>query len=57
MKLKIEAQNPMEWLAIKLNLIPIPLMDTQIAFTQARAIMAAAELNIFEVIGKDSKTY
>lgn len=47
----------MEWLAIKLNLIPIPLMDTQIAFTQARAIMAAAELNIFEAIGKDNKTY
>lgn len=57
MKLKITAQNPMEWIAIKLNLIPIPLMDTQVAFTQARAIMAAAELNIFEAIGKGSKTY
>ncbi len=57
MKLKITAQNLMEWVAIKLNLIPIPLMDTQVAFTQARAIMAAAELKIFEALGKDSKTY
>lgn len=57
MKLKITAQNPMEWVAIKLNLIPVPLMDTQVAFIQARAIMAAAELNIFEVLGKGSKTY
>lgn len=57
MELKITAQNPMEWLAIKLNLIPTPLIDTQVAFTQARAIMAAAELNIFEAFGKDSKTY
>lgn len=57
MKLKITAQNPMEWIAIKLNLIPTPLMDTQVAFTQARAIMAAAELNIFEAIGTDNKTY
>ncbi|MBK8472563.1 MAG: hypothetical protein IPL33_10560 [Sphingobacteriales bacterium] len=57
MKLNITAQNPMEWIAIKLNLVAIPLMDTQIAFTQARAIMAAAELNIFEAIGKGSKSY
>lgn len=57
MKLKITAQNPMEWVAIKLNLIPIPLLDTQVAFTQARAIMSAADLNIFEAIGKDKKTY
>lgn len=47
----------MEWLAAQLNLIPTPLMDTQFAIIQARAIMAAAELNIFEAIDKDSKTY
>lgn len=57
MKFKITAENPMEWIAIKLNLVPAPLMDTQIAFTTARAIMAAAELGIYEVLGKDSKTF
>jgi len=56
MKLQIVAENPMEWIALKLNLVPKPLMDTQVAFTQARAIMAAAELNIFEAIGKEKKT-
>jgi len=57
MKLKITAQNPMEWVALKFNLAPTPLMDTQMALTQARAIMAAAELNIFEALGKESKSH
>ncbi|MBK9270877.1 MAG: class I SAM-dependent methyltransferase [Saprospiraceae bacterium] len=57
MKLKIVAENPMEWLALKLNLVPKPLMDTQVAFTQARAIMAAAELDIFEAMGKEKKSF
>ncbi len=56
MKLKPTAENPLEWMALKLNLAPIPLVDTQIAFNAARAIMAAAELGIYEAIGKDQKT-
>ena len=39
-----------------MNLAPTPLVDTQIAFNVARAIMAAAELGIYEAIGKGSKT-
>lgn len=56
MKIKIKAENPLEWIAIKLNLAPQPLIDTQVAFNAARAIMAAAELGIYEAIGKNSKT-
>jgi len=56
MKLKITAENFMERIAIMLNLIPSPLIDTQVAFTQARAIMAAADLGIFEALSKDNKT-
>jgi SAM-dependent methyltransferase len=57
MRLKIKAQSLLEWVALKFNLVPTPLIDTQVAFIQARAIMAASELNIFEALGKEDKTY
>ena len=56
MKLKTQAENPLEWIALKLNLAPTPLVDTQIAFNAARAIMAGAELGIYEAIGKNART-
>jgi 2-polyprenyl-3-methyl-5-hydroxy-6-metoxy-1,4-benzoquinol methylase len=56
MKIKNQPENILEWIALKANLAPIPLIDTQVAFNAARAIMAAAELGIYEAIGKNSKT-
>jgi hypothetical protein len=56
MKLKISPENPLEWLALKLNLAPTPLVDTHIAFTIARAIQAGAELGIYDALGKDAHT-
>ena len=56
MKIKLQPENPLEWMALRMNLAPTPLVDTQIAFNVARAIMAAAELGIYEAIGKNSKT-
>jgi 2-polyprenyl-3-methyl-5-hydroxy-6-metoxy-1,4-benzoquinol methylase len=56
MKIKNKPENLIEWIALKANLAPIPLIDTQVAFNTARTIMAAAELDIYEAIGKNSKT-
>ena len=56
MKIKNKPENLLEWIALKLNLAPTPLVDTQVAFNAARTIMAAAELGIYEAIGKNSKT-
>ena len=56
MKIKNQPENLLEWIALKANLAPIPLVDTQVAFNAARAIMAAAELGIYEAIGKSPKT-
>jgi 2-polyprenyl-3-methyl-5-hydroxy-6-metoxy-1,4-benzoquinol methylase len=56
MKTQWRAENPLEWLALKLNLAPIPLVDTQIAFNAARAIMAAAELGCYEAMGRAAKS-
>ena len=56
MKLKPQPENPMEWMALRMNVVPTPLVDTQIAFSSARAIMAAAELGIYEALGKSERT-
>jgi len=54
MNIKLTAENPFEWIALKANLVPLPLIETQIYFTVARMIMAGAELGIYDAIGKDS---
>lgn len=56
MKLKVAPENPLEWIATKLNLAPLPLIETQIYFTVARIVMAAAELGIYDAIGKGLKS-
>lgn len=56
MKIKNQPENLLEWIALRANLAPTPLIDTQVAFNAARAIMAAAELGIYETIGRSSKT-
>src|SRR6266480_1626312 len=56
MKLKVTPENLVERIALRFNLAPMPLVDTQVAFNAARAIMAGAETGVFEAIGKESKT-
>lgn len=56
MKLKAKPETLTEHLALAFNLAPLPLVDTQISFNAARAIMAAAETGIFEALGKTQKT-
>jgi 2-polyprenyl-3-methyl-5-hydroxy-6-metoxy-1,4-benzoquinol methylase len=56
MKLKIIPENFMERVALRLNLAPTPLVDTQVAFNSARAIMAASVIGLFEAVGKSSKS-
>jgi len=56
MKLKIQPEGLLERMALLFNLAPIPLVDTQVAFNAARAIMAGADVGIFEALGKNSKT-
>jgi len=50
MKLGGIPQNPVEWMAAKLGLLPQPLLDTQIAMLLARAVMEATRLGVFEAL-------
>jgi 2-polyprenyl-3-methyl-5-hydroxy-6-metoxy-1,4-benzoquinol methylase len=56
MKITLKAENFLEWVAIRFNLAPRPFIETQVTFTAARAIMAAAELGVFEAIGTEART-
>jgi 2-polyprenyl-3-methyl-5-hydroxy-6-metoxy-1,4-benzoquinol methylase len=43
-------EGTLEWLAYQLDLAPVPIADTHVAFTAARAIMAGTSLGIFDAI-------
>ncbi|MBI4695226.1 MAG: methyltransferase domain-containing protein [Gammaproteobacteria bacterium] len=50
MRLKVVAGNLIERLVLKLNAVPEPLLETQVAFSMARAIMTAVEFGLFEAV-------
>jgi SAM-dependent methyltransferase len=56
MKLQLRAENLMEWIALRFNLAPRPLIETQVAFSAAMAIMTAADLGIFEALSTGART-
>jgi ubiquinone/menaquinone biosynthesis C-methylase UbiE len=53
MKIDARPQNLLEWIALKLNLVPIPLGHSHMMFTLSRAVLEATRLNVFEA-AKDS---
>ncbi|MFI5297530.1 MAG: class I SAM-dependent methyltransferase [Polyangiales bacterium] len=56
MRVAAVSENLLEFVALRLNLVPTPLLDTQMAFTAARAIMAGAQLGIFDALVSGPKT-
>ena len=47
MKLAALPQSPIEWIALKANLMPIPLLQSQIAFVLSRAVLDAYQFDVF----------
>jgi ubiquinone/menaquinone biosynthesis C-methylase UbiE len=56
MQLTISPENPLEWLALRLNLVPVPLLHVQIMPVLAKAVLEAADKGVFEVAKKGPKT-
>jgi SAM-dependent methyltransferase len=56
MRLGTIGENPIERIIAKTNIAPIPMIETQIAFSMARAIMAGVKLGVFEAIGSGTLT-
>lgn len=50
MRIGVIPSNPLEHLILALGLAPTPMLDSQVAFTMARVIMAGVELGIFEAL-------
>jgi predicted O-methyltransferase YrrM/uncharacterized protein YjiS (DUF1127 family) len=50
MKLVTKSDTLAERMALRLNLAPVPLVETQLALVSARAIMAATELGVFSCL-------
>ncbi|MGW0018340.1 methyltransferase [Rhodococcus sp. NPDC003382] len=50
MKLRAVAQNPIESILKRLNVVPVPLLETQMAFTLSRVVMAATKLGVFDAL-------
>jgi 2-polyprenyl-3-methyl-5-hydroxy-6-metoxy-1,4-benzoquinol methylase len=49
-------ENPLEWLALKTNQVPIPLLHVQMYFVMAKAVMEAAESGVFGAISHGKST-
>ncbi len=56
MKLRGIPESIPEAIAVALNLMPIPMLHTQLAFIAARSIMVASALGIFDVLGEGDRT-
>lgn len=56
MKIGAIPENPIEWVIGRLNVAPLPLLETQMAYTLARLIMVATKLGIFEALAERPAT-
>lgn len=48
MQLTISPENPLEWIALRANLAPIPLLHAQIMPVLAKAVLEAADKGVFD---------
>ena len=55
MKLAPVPQSIMEWMALKTDLVPVPLAHTHICFMLSKAVLEAFSLDVFEAFKDGSK--
>jgi 2-polyprenyl-3-methyl-5-hydroxy-6-metoxy-1,4-benzoquinol methylase len=51
MKLSPIAQNPLEWIALKAGLVPVPMAYSHFGFMMSKFLLEAVDKGIFEAIG------
>ncbi|GAB3712328.1 hypothetical protein GCM10027592_50700 [Spirosoma flavus] len=56
MQLTVTPENLLEWIALRTNLVPIPLLHAQIMPVLAKAVLEAADKGIFEAARSGAKT-
>jgi SAM-dependent methyltransferase len=53
MRLAARSENFLEWLALRLGWVPTPLIESHVAATLARSIMAGVELGLFDALAPE----
>ena len=56
MQLRIFPENLLEWIALRLNLVPIPLLHAQVFPVVSRAVLEAVDAGVFEAIAEGCTT-
>lgn len=56
MQLKTVPENLLEWIALRMNRVPIPLLHGQIFPVVSKAVLVAADMGIFEVLRQGKNT-
>jgi len=56
MQLSISPDNPLEWLALRADIVPWPLLHAQIMPVMAKAVLEAADKGVFEAIANGANT-
>ena len=56
MQLRVTPENFLEWIALKMNLVPLPLLHAQIFPIVGKAVLEAADKGIFEAVHKGKQT-
>lgn len=56
MQLTVTPDNLLEWLALRTNQVPIPLLHAQIMPVIAKAVLEAADRGVFEAIGTNRQS-
>ncbi|WP_234735998.1 class I SAM-dependent methyltransferase [Tellurirhabdus bombi] len=56
MQLIVSPENPLEWIALKTNMVPLPLLHAQIFPVVSKAVLEAADAGVFEAVEKGSDT-
>jgi SAM-dependent methyltransferase len=54
MRLAARAEGFVEWLALRTGWVPVPLIESHVAATLARSIMAGVELGIFDAVALET---
>jgi SAM-dependent methyltransferase len=56
MQLNVSPDNPLEWLALQINLVPIPLLHSQVFPVVSKAILEAADRGVFQAVANGHTT-
>jgi Dimerisation domain len=56
MQLMITPDNPLEWLALRANIVPWPMLHAQIMPVVAKAVLEAADRGVFVAVANTALT-